>query len=206
MKNYLIIIVVSLCFITSSKADDIEDFQIGKMNVRDSLLDYFDRKLIITDLNSKYTFFYKNNTYAIVTAGNSNNYDLKIDTELYDDIAITIKPDDKNFIIYALSGRIFCSNDINYCKSKKKEIENDLKDLFGKNVELKKNDGPHSYDKTGRTKTYNTYFKFKSGDYISVSTYDWEMKNKDGVPFPDNTKVSIMTNEFEKFLSKVQFN
>jgi hypothetical protein len=32
------------------------------------------------------------------------------------------------------------------------------------------------------------------------------MKNKDGVPFPDNTKVSIMTNEFEKFLSKVQFN
>ena len=120
MKNYLIIIVVSLCFITTSKADDIEDFQIGKMNVRDSLLDYFDRKLIITDLNSKYTFFYKNNTYAIVTAGNSNNYDLKIDTELYDDIAITIKPDDKNFIIYALSGRIFCSNDINYCKSKKK--------------------------------------------------------------------------------------
>ena len=123
------------------------------MNVRDSLLNYFDKNLIIKELNSKYTFFYKNKTFAIVTfAGNSNDYPLRMNTDKFGDIGITIKPNDKKFIIYGLSGRIFCENDIDYCKSKKKEIDNDLKDFFGKNVEVQKSDEDHPYDKTGDQK------------------------------------------------------
>jgi len=208
MIKILLILFFYLSLSIPSQAENIKDFQIGKMNVKDSLLDYFDKKAIIKDLNSNYTHFYKNKAYAIITAGSSDNYDLRINTHPYDDIAITIKPADKKFIIYALSGRIFCPDDINYCTSKKKEIENELKIFFGKNVEFKVDDGTHSYDKTGKSKTYNTYFIFESGDYVSVSTYDWhkDAKNKNGRSFPDNTKVSIMTNEFEQFLSNVQFN
>jgi len=208
MKQFLMIAVLSLSFITVSQADNIKDFQIAEMNVRDSLLNYFDKNLIIKELNSKYTFFYKNKTFAIVTAGNSNDYPLRMNTDKFGDIGITIKPNDKKFIIYGLSGRIFCENDIDYCKSKKKEIDNDLKDFFGKNVEVQKSDEDHPYDKTGRSKTFNTFYKFKSGDYITVATYDWhpEAKNPNGTPFPDNTRVNITTKELDKFLTDVQFN
>lgn len=208
MKKILLIIFLTLIYNEKSIANDVKDFQIANMNVRDSLLNYFDKNSIKEELNSKYTFFYKNKTYAVLGAGNSNDFPLRIDTGIYDDIGITIKPSDKKFIIYGLSARIFCKEDINYCKSKKNEIENDLKDFFGKNVEITKADGDHAYDKTGRSKSFNTYYTFKSGDYITVATYDWhpEAKNKDGISFPDNTRVLITTKEFEKFLSEVQYN
>ena len=118
--SILKIFFISLFLIASSKANEINDFQIGKMSVRDSLLNYFDKNLIIEELNSNFTFFYKNQTYATLGAGNSNDFPLRINTDFYDDISITIKPNDKKFIIYGLTGRIFCEEDINYCKSKKK--------------------------------------------------------------------------------------
>tara|TARA_B100000886_G_scaffold185128_1_gene127011 strand:- start:2702 stop:3328 length:627 start_codon:yes stop_codon:yes gene_type:complete len=208
MRQFLMIIIFSLSYINVTQADDIKDFQISKMNVRDSLLNHFDKNSIIKELNSKYTFFYKNKTYAIVTAGNSNEYPLRVNTDMYDDVSITIKPNDKQFIIYGLAGRIFCKDDINYCKSKKKEIDNDLDNFFGKNVEIHKADKDHAFDKTGRSKSFNTYYLFKSGDHITVATYDWhpEAKNQNGISFPDNTKVIITTKELEKFLSDVQYN
>ena len=206
--SILKIFFISLFLIASSKANEINDFQIGKMSVRDSLLNYFDKNLIIEELNSNFTFFYKNQTYATLGAGNSNDFPLRINSDIYDDISITIKPNDKKFIIYGLTGRIFCEEDINYCKSKKKEINDDLKDFFGKNIKIENADGEHAYDKTGRSKSFNTYYTFKSGDYITVATYDWhpEAKNKNGVSFPDNTRVIITTKELDKFLSEVQYN
>lgn len=208
MKQFLMIIVFSLTYIMASQADDVKDFQIGKMSVKDSLLNYFDKNLIIEELNSNFTFFYKNQTYATLGAGNSNDFPLRINTDIYDDISITIKPNDKKFIIYGLTGRIFCEEDINYCKSKKKEINDDLKDFFGKNIKIENTDQDHAYDKTGRSKSFNTYYTFKSGDYITVATYDWhpEAKNKNGVSFPDNTRVIITTKELDKFLSEMQYN
>ena len=176
------------------------------MSVKDSLLEYFDSESIKKELNTL-PFFYKNNIYAAITAGNGSEYDLRINSDTYDDIGITIKPNDKNFLIYALSGRIFCPEDINYCKSKKKEIEQELLKFFGNKTEVIRSNADHSYDKTGKSKTFNTYFKFESGDYVSVSTIDWskEAKNPDGVAFPDNTNVTITTYEFEKFLANVQY-
>ena len=42
---------LSLCFITSSQADDIRDFQIEGMSVGDSLLNYFSEDEINSNLN-----------------------------------------------------------------------------------------------------------------------------------------------------------
>ena len=46
MKKLLAIIVLSLCFITSSQADDIRDFQIEGMSIGDSALDFFSKERI----------------------------------------------------------------------------------------------------------------------------------------------------------------
>ena len=207
MKIFFTTLISFFLIINNIYSNEIKDFQIGGMSVKDSLLEYFDSESIKKELNTPYPFFYKNNIYAAITAGNGSEYDLRINSDTYDDIGITIKPNDKNFLIYALSGRIFCPEDINYCKSKKKEIEQELLKFFGNKMEVIRSNADHSYDKTGKSKTFNTYFKFESGDYVSVSTIDWskEAKNPDGVAFPDNTKVTITTYEFEKFLANVQY-
>lgn len=206
-KFILQIFTIFFILISYSKANDIKDFQIGEMSVKESLLNYFDKNLIIKELESEFTFFYKNKTYAVITAGNTSQFDLRINSNIYEDIGITIKPGDKNFIIYGLSGRIFCEKNISLCKSKKNEIEKELINFFGKDVNMSKVDANHAYDKTGNSKTFNTYFSFKSGDYVSISTIDWSdsATNQSGVPFPDNTKVSIVTSEFDKFLADVQY-
>ena len=207
MKIFFTTLFSFFLIINNIYSNEIKDFQIGGMSVKDSLLEYFDSESIKKELNTPYPFFYKNNIYAAITAGNGSEYDLRINSDTYDDIGITIKPNDRNYKIYALSGRIFCPEDINYCKSKKKEIEGQLLNFFGKNVKITRSEKNHAYDKTGESKTYNTYFQFKSGDYVSISTIDWSPRatNKDGVPFPDNTKVGITTAEFEKFLAEIQY-
>ena len=52
MKKLLAIIILSLCFITPSQADDIRDFQIEGISVGDSLLKFYkkadiDKKTIL---------------------------------------------------------------------------------------------------------------------------------------------------------------
>ena len=46
MKKLLAIIVLSLCFITTSHADDIGDFQIEGISIGDSALNYFSEEEI----------------------------------------------------------------------------------------------------------------------------------------------------------------
>ena len=51
MKKLLAIVVLSLCFITPSQADDIRDFQIEGISVGESLLKHFPESEIKRFLN-----------------------------------------------------------------------------------------------------------------------------------------------------------
>ena len=203
LSTYLFLILFS--FSTSSFADDIRDFQIEGISIGDSLLDYFDKELIETEKYNKHSIMYKNNEYVQIGASYKKNYTLRVDSNTYDDLSIVLKTNDDSYKIFLIGGRIFCK-DINVCKSKKNEIESELKNLFGKIAKINKKDKKHAADPTGNSKTFNTYFNFNSGDYIAVSVYDWNKTFKDeGRTFPDNLKVSIISSEFENFLTNVQY-
>ena len=205
MRKFIAIIFLSISFIIPSLADDVSDFQIGGMSYGESLLDYFDKELIDKEKNSKYSTKYKNNEYVQIGASYKKDYALRITSNTYDDLSIILKTDDDTYKIYSIGGRNFCK-DIAICKSLKKKIVSDLKNLFGKTVEISKDDKNHSADITGNSKTYNTYFQFNSGAYILVSVYDWsESYKKNGMSFPDNLKVVIVGSEFENFLQNVQY-
>ena len=205
MRKFIAIIFLSISFIIPSLADDVSDFQIGGMSYGESLLDYFDKELIDKEKNSKYSTKYKNNEYVQIGASYKKDYALRIASNTYDDLSIILKTDDDTYKIYSIGGRNFCK-DIAICKSLKKKIVSDLKNLFGKTVEISKDDKNHSADITGNSKTYNTYFQFNSGAYILVSVYDWsESYKKNGMSFPDNLKVVIVGSEFENFLQNVQY-
>ena len=47
MKKFLAIIILSLCFIISSQADDITDFQIEGISLYDSALQHFSKTKIV---------------------------------------------------------------------------------------------------------------------------------------------------------------
>ena len=62
MKKLLAIIVLGLCFIASSKADDIRDFQVEGITVGESLLNFLDEDEILQNIRD---YDYKDDTYFV---------------------------------------------------------------------------------------------------------------------------------------------
>ena len=196
LSLYLFLILFTLQ--TPSLADDIRDFQIEGMSVGDSLLDYFNKTQIEKQKNSKNTYKYKKGKFIIIGVGDiSSSYYLKKKIEVYEELSIVIKSDDKNYIVKGLSGIYWCKSNIQNCFSKKKEIVSDLKEYF-KNIIIYKKDKIHGGDKSKESKVYSTYFTFKKGKTanIGVQVYDWGEKKS----LKDRLKVSAHSDEYVNFL------
>ena len=207
MKKLLGIVVLGLCLSVNAYADDIRNFQIEEMSIGDSLLDYFSEELIEKEKNSPYVFYYKNNKFVDLGIGEAEFFFLKKKLEVYDDVGVTVKPNDKKFKIYAINGRLFCIDDINICMSKKENIVFELIDFFGEEATHETFESNHAFDKTGNSKTYSTSFFFKShDDMVRVSVYDWSEKMSAENEYYDNLKVEIASEEFINFMENEAYN
>ena len=102
---YLFLILFTLQ--TPSQADDIRDLQIEGMSLGDSLLDYFSEEEIIKEkLNPKNVKMYahkKSKTFAQVGFSSGDGHVFNT----YKYLQIMVKNNDKNYIIHAISGKIF---------------------------------------------------------------------------------------------------
>ena len=201
MRIFIAVLVLIFSLQSWTKADDIGDFQIEGMSIGDSLLDYFSEELIEKEKNSPYVFYYKNNKFVDLGIGDGKDFFLKKKLEVYYDVGVTVKPNDKKFKIYAIDGRLFCIDDINICMSKKENIVSELIDFFGEEANHETFESNHAFDKTGNSKTYNTTFFFKShDDMVRVTVYDWSEKMSDENEYYDNLKVEISSEEFINFM------
>ena len=209
MIKYYFLSILILFLSISSKVfaeDDITDIQIAGISIGDSLLDYFDKDLIELEKYDKHSLFYKNNEYVQIGASHKDAYRLKVNSDRYDDLSIVLKTNDNNYEVFLIGGRIFC-NDINLCKNKKEKIVNDLTNFFSKDIQITNENRLHRADPKGNSKIYETYFKFKeSSGYVSVSIYDWTDEDINGLKYTDNLKVSIFSEEFDNFLSEIEYN
>ena len=151
MRKFLLILILTFSFQVWPKADDIRDFEIEGMSIGDSLLDHFSEKNIIKELNSKYVFKYKSD-FIRIAAGTGEGFYLIKDSEQYEDIGITLKLNDKRYIIYSISGRIFCDDEINDCFDSQKNITNNLKDFLGDSVKFETWERVNPDDKTNKSK------------------------------------------------------
>ena len=61
MKRLLLILILTLSIQSWTKADDIRDFQIEGMSIRDSALDYFSKSKIIKGKQN----YYKNKKVSV---------------------------------------------------------------------------------------------------------------------------------------------
>ena len=200
MNRLLLIFILTLNFQTLTKADDIGNFEIEGMSIGDSLLDHFSEKNIIKELNSKYVFKYKSD-FIRIAAGTGEGFYLIKDTKQYDDIGITLKLKDKRYIIYSLSGRIFCDDEIKDCFDNQKKISNDLKNFLGDSVKFETWERVNPDDKTKKSKIFHNDFKPKKSDgLITVGVYEYSKSYSEKTNFYSHTAVAIYSNEFNTFL------
>ena len=192
MKKLLAIIILSSCFLTSSKADDIRDFQIDGMSVTDSLLEYFDK-----------SYIKKNKSYYEQAKGNKEYAKLIIKkSSVYDELTVTFK-DDQKFKISAIEGLIFYKNDIKTCLSKREDVIKELSVMFENKLKYDFGKAKHFLDNRSYTYTYVIGFGSKAElssenyDAIAISCYDWS----DHLPYDDHFRISIRLKDINIWLN-----
>ena len=202
ISSYILFLVLS--FNSASSTNELKEFEIAGFSLGESLLDYFDKSDIKNELKSEYTYFYKDNKYAVLGVGDGVDYNLSMKFENYDELALTVRPDDKKFIIYSVSGDIFCKDNIKKCLSQQKEIVSELEDFLGS--EFESWEKPHSVDPSGKSMVYGNNITYADGSDIAVDVYQWSDKMKQENNFPDTLQVSMSTKEFSNFLMYEAYN
>jgi|TARA_B100001964_G_scaffold27292_1_gene27334 hypothetical protein len=185
-KTLILLLLIFFGFTAPSFADDVNDFQIEGMGVGDSLLDYLSEE----DINRR-SISYPNPKFSETYTDES--------LETYDDVLIAYKAKDKSRKIYGLRGIIYIS--FRDCESKKREIVEELKDLFGNSANVyNKNRQRHQADRSGKSFYSATYFDLVNGT-VSVVCTDWSEKITIDNKWHDTLDVAINSQELSNFLS-----
>ena len=186
MRIIIIIITFFINLQSLTKADDIRDFEIEGMSVGDSLLDYMGLEKINS---SKRNYFDDQRKYYVVgLADNLNSYDV---VDLY------LKTGDKKYIIRTIGGVLDISG--SKCFSKKDEIATELENFFP-NIVKEEFEKSHEYDKSNKSKQYQTVFFLKktkkaNDPHIRVECSVWSKEVKKKTGFSDSLNVVAMTTE-----------
>ena len=195
MKFFLLALILIFNFQSLTKADDIRDFEIEGISIGDSLLKHFSKINIDKEINSEFSFRYKNNRFIGLGVGQTNEFYLFKKLNQFDELGITIKPNDENYLVHGISGEILCYNNIDKCMIAKDEIINDLKNIF-EDVEIDSWERKHPVDKTKKSIVYGNDLTTNDLDFaISVSVYDMSDDS-----FNDSVKLSIKTEELSNFI------
>ena len=174
LSTYLFLFLFS--FSAPSFADDISDFQIEGMSIGDSLLDYMSEE----EIKENAINIYEDNKFIVSVYNKSH--------EIYDDVAIEYKSNDKKYKIYGMAGVIEFPNNIEDCyKEQDKIVEEISMDLKHWGILILEEEDNTTY----KPITYED----KNGDAISVSCYYFPQN-----PKMNNLKISLDLKELKNYL------
>ena len=192
MRNFLLILILTLSFQSLTKADDISDFEIEGMSIGDSALDFFSKEEIK-----------KNKYYAYSSKEYYQTFFMLPSSNIYTSIQISIKEGDSDYIMTSIEGGI---HPINFakCKQKKIKIENELKLVFS-NLQIDYDDeAPMENDPTGETIGISTDIlfgqTFLDGPAIRIMCVDQSKYIEDEKGWVDNLRVIMNSKEFNNFI------
>ena len=198
MSRLLLILILTLSFQSWTKADDIRDFEIEGMSIGDSLLDYFNKDKIQLFINDDNAFFYKEKKYVAITTHAKNTQTYAEAKDNYDYVGVVINPTDKKYEIYSIIAYLNFDNNIEDCKKKKKEIVSSILSEFKNSTKIEE-ESPHTYDKSGKSISYDTWFNLDLGG-ASVHCEDWSKKIEKENGWNDKLKVDLRSEKFDNFL------
>jgi hypothetical protein len=194
MKRLLVylLIFLGLGLTFNINANNIENFQIEKMSIGGSLLDYFPKKFIDKKRTSIKIGNKKFKEYNKLYKEKNN--------KVYDRVVLYFNSNDPKYLIKNISGRKYFKNNISECYKNQKIIANEVEKLL-KNPERIET----GIIKQGRYPNGNSYHKdiffyLNNGSMISIICYDY---SKNDTRSKDRLSVRFVTKEFENwFLSK----
>ena len=189
MKRLLLILILAFSFHTLTKADDISEFEIEGMSIGDSLLDYFDRSII---LNNKQDY-YKNEKFF------TSNLSKIFKSNLYDGLQISYQSN--NFKIYEIEASIFFKKNNNECKQKSKKIFNEISSMFPKAKKTDLITKKLEYDSSGLSTVAGRQLYFENSDYIQVACFDLSESYEDR-GYTDSLRIVLTTRKFADWRSK----
>jgi len=185
IKVFFVFFIITFTFQSWTKADDIEEFQIEGMSIRDSLLDYFSKNEI---KNSKQVNQYPNDSYILYALSDIMNL------KKYDLLTISTKKNDKKYTVTSISAGLRFSN-LDECLNLKKDFNDDISSIFS---EIPKEEVKYKAqrDKTGKSMVYGTQYYFPSGDFLIANCMNWSKNMNLTKVF----QVSMRTKEYSNFL------
>ena len=193
IKRFLLILVLIFNLQSWTKADDISDFEIEGMSIGDSLLDYYSEEEIKIKKNDRDTFYYKDNKFVDIF--------FQLNNKTYEWLQISIKPNDKKYLIHAVSGQIDYIGNIDKCYKDMDNIFLNIKKNFNPKKFIQNQKVKHDYDKSGNSLATYSKMKFDNG-VINIECYDWS----DQLPFTDKLMVSVMSTELRNFIDNEAYN
>jgi hypothetical protein len=185
LSIYLFLFILN--FSISSHANDIKEFEIEGISIGDSLLDHLSKKEIIKEIKiNKPTYNYLNEDFGEVYLFETG--------DKYYALSFIVKPKDKYFNIYSVTGLVNYDNKIEQCFKKKKEIVKEFSLIFN-NATQREDTLEYDWDPTGESITYNTYFDFENGDFAAVSCAKFKKSLKIENNWVDGLSVKISKKE-----------
>lgn len=194
MKTLLTFFVLFFTF--SVFAEDISDFQIEGISIGDSLLNYMTKQEIQNGIDdTKDMYSHLSDKFAeVYYYGNFSNYEY---------LSFLIQPNDLKYIIHSIRGIIPYNNNIKKCKTKLKEITNEISPVF---INAEKDEGLYEaqFDNVGRTFITYVNFSLKNEGEIFIQCYDYSKEISKIKNWRDNLSISIDTIEaYNWFLNPI---
>ena len=188
MKNFFTLFF--LFFSSSVVAENISYFEIEGISIGDSLLDFFTENEI---KNAIQDYSYNDNKFITVEFYQHPSFNV------YQNLSVSFKSDDNQYLIYDLAGFDFIENEDNKCFDKVSKVSDDISKVI-KQIEKISTTESHSGDPTGKSKVKKTNWWFKNGDLIKVECYDWSEEITANKNWFDNFAVVFTTNEYLNWL------
>ena len=185
----ILLIFFTTIYFQFSKADDIRDFQIEGISLKDSALKHFKK--------NDFNLSNKNNPSVIY-----DKYCPRIFDTYPDGICYYVKKNDKNYIIESIAGFIPFPNNIKGCYARQIEIDKEIEKLFPntkKNIYEYKNPA----DKTGQSFEKDIIYTLGDGSEAGTACLEWGKKYKKKYPTAQNhLQVFLDTKEYAKWLKE----
>ena len=166
VNKIILFLTIPFIIFSCEQASFIEDYKIEGIGYKDSLLNYFSEDEIKAQIKKhKYMYAHLNDDF-----GEVYKYD---NLKTYEYMTFFVKPDDKKYLIYAITGNIEYKENIEGCYKKQNEIVEDFSKTY-KNARMREDFIIFPYEPNDKSFQKQISFIFDSGDRVTVNCTDFE--------------------------------
>ena len=181
---YILLLILIIGFNSIAIADKINDFEIERLSIGSSLLNFMSEKDIKKNIRN---YVPTSSGYYVVGYDNTDNYDT---------LDIYLKRNDKNYIIKSVIGFVFL--DFDSCKIKMDKVSSEIDQIFQNIRKVDNGLVDHSYDESGNSKEYQIAYLLKDvqeDDHIRLQCTDWSKKLTKEKNWTDSFNVGAYSKE-----------